>query len=158
MSDISGLPAVRGEVRLVRQTVTIICYPNPLHLHREVHHAPVGGSVFDLLCGLGLRRYRDCSVVCWLNDSPLAPDHWDRVRPKAHTRLMVRVVPRGRSLRTVLVGLAVIAASVVGAFVAGPALAGAFGLAQGSLGFAAISAGTAATLSQGPCVTLKALP
>jgi hypothetical protein len=99
--------------------VRVLGYPHPFKAERLDRSRPAGQSIAAYLAELGLAPRWHGQVKAWLNDAPVAPEHWSRVRPKPGSTLAFRVVPRAPLIPAII---------AVAAAVGGVAGAGALGI------------------------------
>jgi hypothetical protein len=88
----------------------------------------------------GVSGERMSMVRVLIGDWAIEPKHWRRVRPKPGMTVVIRVVPQGRAIKSVLSVVVSVAAIALGQFYVGPLLAGALGFTAGSIGATATSA------------------
>jgi hypothetical protein len=110
-----------------------------------------GFTVADLVEITGVPRH---GVQAWLNDLWLDPACWHRVRPKANTTLVVRVVPKGGGLLRSLAFLAVAAAATVAAIAVPPLIPG---IVAGTTAASLMGAGVGMAISLTGALLVNAL-
>lgn len=116
---------------------------------------PVGTTLAEMV-GVALPGADPARVRVTIGEHVVAPDIWHRVRPRHGAVVIIRVVPAGDNLRTVLSIAVVVAAMALGQFYA-PALAGSIAGAVGATsvgGAALVSAATVQLVQAG--ITLAA--
>jgi hypothetical protein len=114
--------------------------------------APAGGTVSEILdaVGWGPLLRKTAHVRLFLGDRLLPRPQWDHVIPRPGDILSVRVVPTGgggggggKDVLNIVLTLAIVAASIAIAYLAGPAVAGWLGVTS-EAGIGAVSAGVGA--------------
>lgn len=111
--------------------------PNPLQPARIDAALPEGGSLTEMLRAVGVKPSPLLRV--FVGDSPVPPEAWDQVRPKAGRLVTVACVPAGGGGKNPLRTIAMLAVIAAAAAIPGAALA------AGLMGVAATS--TAATVA-----------
>jgi predicted phage tail protein len=123
-------------------SVNLIALPHLDVTRRQALVVPPGASVAAMVAlalpGLAAEARRHVRVT--IGDCEILPGLWERVRPKAGTSVVVRVLPSGGNSRTILALVVTVAALAVGQFYVAPALVGALGVT----GFAATAVSAAA--------------
>ena len=82
---------------------------------------------------------------------------WQRVKPKPGMSVVIRIIPQGGALKSVLSVVVSVAAIALGQFYVGPLLAGALGFTAGSIGAGAVSAVATAAFAFAGNALLNAL-
>ncbi len=124
----------------------------PFSSRRTDAAAPAGGTVSEILdaVGWGPLLRKTAHVRLFLGDRLLPRPQWDHVIPRPGDILSVRVVPTGgggggggKDVLNIVLTLAIVAASIAIAYLAGPAVAGWLGVTS-EAGIGAVSAGVGA--------------
>ncbi|TSD89064.1 hypothetical protein FFK22_008765 [Mycobacterium sp. KBS0706] len=140
--------------------VRLIGAPNPFRADVVERVGIAGRTVAQLVedaLGLPVTPEMAAQVRVTIGDDPVLPGQWSRIRPKAGTTVLVRVVPQDGALRIVLTLAIVVAAAYLGPLAAGLALGTTGAAATATTAGALISAATSAVVAIGGSIALNAL-
>jgi hypothetical protein len=160
----TSLPALVGSNKLVSShasrvaPVKVAAVTHPFRRERNVIELPVGGSIADIICAMGLNAAISARV--FLEDRLVTQEYYTSVYPKPGQILTIRAIATGggRSKDVELLTIAVAAIAAVASYGAGafitealsaPVAAGATGAAGAAAATGPTLAGALAALAQG---------
>lgn len=158
LAEVGTRRARGGEIILPGESAPIIYSPSPFQSRVRRLELPLGGTLADAVALTGVGPTLQKHIGVYVGDTRVPRAMWGKVRPRAGAEIFIRAELSGGGGKNPLRAILTLALVVVAVW-AGPAIAGAFGLVQGTLAYTAVSTlATAAVLTAGQYLVNALIP
>lgn len=130
--------------------IEVVCRTNPFNQGCEIANFEYGVTLEDIIKSFDVNY--NMNPVVLLNEWPIYPSLYSNIKPKAGSKVDICYAPNKKAFRTI----ATIGIAIAAAYTGGLA-AGALGFTEGTLAFAAVSAGIGAGISIVGTLALNAI-